>query len=78
MAVLQESQQFHLRQRRQAIHFIQEKRAAVGGLKPAGPRVGGTGEGAGLVAEELCVLSLVGGLAVGALLGWVWLLLPRR
>ena len=32
----------------------------------------------GLVAEELCVLSLVGGLAVGALLGWVWLLLPRR
>ena len=30
----------------------------------------------GLMAEELCVLSLVGGLAVGALLGWAWLLLP--
>lgn len=29
------------------------------------------------MAEELCVLCLIGGLSTGALLSWAWLLLPR-
>ena len=29
------------------------------------------------MAEELCVLSLMGGLSTGALLSWAWLVLPR-
>jgi hypothetical protein len=51
-AFLQYAQQLHLQRQRQVAHFIEEQRAAIGRFEPAGSRLGGAGEGAGLVAEQ--------------------------
>ena len=53
LALLQHAQQLYLERRRQVADLVEEQRAAIGRLEPAGARLLGAGEGAGLVAEQL-------------------------
>ena len=53
LAIFNRPQQPVLRRHRQRPQLVQEQGTAIGFLEPAGARLGGAGEGAGLVPEQL-------------------------
>ncbi len=53
LALLQNAQQLHLKEKRNVADFVEKERAAVGGLEPAGFRRSRARECASLVAKEL-------------------------
>ena len=59
-ALLQHAQQLDLRRRRHLADLVEEQRAAVGQLEAALPAIGGAGEGALLVAEDLALEQRLG------------------
>ena len=59
-ALLQEAQQLGLQRERHVADLVEEQRAAVGGLELARGLLGGAGEGARLVAEQLAFEQLLG------------------
>jgi hypothetical protein len=59
-ALLQEAQQLGLQRKRQVADFVEHQGAAAGGLDLAERLLGGTGEGAFLVAEQLAFEQVLG------------------
>src|SRR5256714_2453795 len=55
LAVLQETEKLRLGRQRQLADFVEEERAAVGGLDEAGAVAVGAGEGAANAAEQLAL-----------------------
>ena len=58
--LLQHAQQLHLRRRRHLADLVEEERAAIGQLEAALPPIGGAGERALLVAEDLALEQRLG------------------
>ena len=60
LPLLQHAQQLDLRRRRHLGDLVEEQRAAVGELEAAGAAIGGAGERALLVAEDLALEQRLG------------------